>query len=69
VGHDVIEVVLGDESVVVEVGIPEHLVELLLSHILAELFGDLAEVIDGELFLELGSGVPACSCRRSGRSC
>jgi hypothetical protein len=51
VGHDVVEVVGSDEAVVVEVGLHEDLLDFLVSEVLAEVMGDLLELVDGEFAL------------------
>ena len=65
VSHNVVKVILSDESVVVEVGVAEHLVEFLLGDVFAEFLSDLAKVINGELSLALVDIIPGDSCRRS----
>ena len=54
VGHDVVEVVGSDEAVVVEVGLHEDLLDFLVSEVLAEVVGDLLELVDGEFALDYG---------------
>lgn len=49
--HDVVEVVDGNESIVVKVSSSEDGEELLLSDLLTEVFGDSLQFIDGKLFL------------------
>ena len=47
-GEDGVELLLGDESVVVGVGAVDELLQLLLGDVLAELLGDPAQVLDGD---------------------
>jgi hypothetical protein len=51
VGHDVIEVVAGDETVVVEVSFCEDGVDLFLGEVLSQIMGDLLELVGGDLAL------------------
>lgn len=44
--HDLVELVLGDQPVVVQVGPVDHLLHFLLAHGLAQLLGDLPQVLD-----------------------
>ena len=43
VGHDVVEIITGDKSIIVEVGFEEHVVELVFGEVLSQLLGDLLE--------------------------
>ena len=47
-GHDVVEVVHGDDLVVVGVGALDHLLELLVGHGLTKLAGNSAEILEGD---------------------
>ena len=51
VGHDVVEILDGDESVFVEVGFAEHVLVFLLSQVLAQVLADLLEFESCELSL------------------
>ena len=43
VGHDVVEIITGDKSIVIKVGFEEHVVELVFREILSQLLGNLLE--------------------------
>lgn len=43
VGHDVVKIFGCDESVLVEVGLAEHVQDFLLGHVLSQVLGDLLE--------------------------
>lgn len=47
-GENGVELLLRDESVLVEVGTPDQLFEFLIGHVLAELISDPPEVLDGD---------------------
>ncbi len=51
VGEDVVEVVAGDKSVVVEVGLHEDLLDLLVVEVFSEVLGNLLEFVGGDLSL------------------
>jgi hypothetical protein len=51
VGEDVVEVVGSHETVVVEVGLHEDLLDLLVVEVLSEVLGDLLELVGGDLSL------------------
>lgn len=51
VSHDVVEVVGGDETVVVQIGASEHSQELLFGDFLSEVLADPLQFVDGELLL------------------
>lgn len=51
VGHNVVEVFIGNESIIIEIGFGEHVLEFLITQILAEILGDLLEFVDCELAL------------------
>ena len=40
-GHDVVEVVLSNKSIVIKVGLLEDLLDFIVGEILAEILGDL----------------------------
>jgi hypothetical protein len=47
--HDVVEIVLGDKTVIVEVGTMEHRQKFLLIYLLSEILGDLSKFVNTEL--------------------
>ena len=53
VGHDVIEVILGDESIVVKVSLNEDFFNFFVSHVFSEILGNFFEVKGGEFSLRI----------------
>ncbi len=51
VGHDVVEVVGSDETIVVEVGLLEDLLDFLVGQVLSEVVGDFLELVDRQFAL------------------
>lgn len=51
VGEDVVEVVGSDESVVIEVGLHEDLLNLLVVEVFSEVLGNLLQLVGGDLAL------------------
>lgn len=51
VGHDVVKIFGSDEAVVVEVGALEHLLDLLVVEVLAQVLGHLLQLEGGEFAL------------------
>ena len=51
VGHDVIEVVTGDESIIIEVGFVEYVVPFVVTHVFTELLTDLLQLQSGDFSL------------------
>jgi len=51
VGHDVVEVISHNESVIIEVSLFEHVVDLFLGKVLAQVLGDFLELQSGDLAL------------------
>ena len=56
VGHDVVEVITGDEAVVIEIGLVEHVVPLVLSEVLAQFLADFLELVNSDLALRYING-------------
>jgi hypothetical protein len=48
-GHDIIEVIGRYESIVIQISLYEHLLQLLVSHVLADVLGYSLELQDGDL--------------------
>ena len=51
VGHDVVEVISHNETIVVEVSLFEHVVDLFFGKVLAQVLSDLLELQSGDLAL------------------
>merc|ERR1719379_2723281 len=51
--HDAHELLLVDGVVAVSVGLVDHLLDLLVGHVLTELLGDALEVLEGDLAIAL----------------
>ena len=50
-GHDVVEVVAGNETVLVEVSLAEHMVDLVLSQVLSQLLSNFLQLVSCYLTL------------------
>lgn len=50
-GHDVVKIFGSDETVLVEVGSLEHVLDFLVGHILSDVMGDLFQLEGGEFAL------------------
>ena len=48
---DVVEVISGNETIVIEIGFHEDLLDLLVVQVLAEVLGHLLELMGGDLAL------------------
>ena len=53
VSHDVVEVIGSDETVIIQVGLDEHVVQFLISQVFSQILGNFLQVIHGELALKL----------------
>jgi len=51
VGEDVVEIVSGDETIVIEVGLHEDLLDLLVVEVFSEVLSNLLELVGGDLAL------------------
>jgi hypothetical protein len=51
VGHDVVEVITSDESIIIEVSFEEHMVDLVFGKVLSQFLSDLLEFSGGDLSL------------------
>jgi hypothetical protein len=51
VGEDVVEVITGNKTVVIEVGLHEDLLNLLVVEVLSEVLGNFLEFVGGDLSL------------------
>ncbi len=60
VGHDVVEVFEGDETVVVEIGSFKHIFDFIVIDVFSNIFGDLFEFKAGEFTLRLMKKVRLC---------
>ena len=47
--HDTHELLFSDLAITVSVGFVDHLLNLVVSHVLAELFGDSLQILEGNL--------------------
>lgn len=52
-GHEVVEVFVGHKSVVVEVGLGEHVLDLVVGQILTQILSYFFQIVDCELSLRL----------------
>ena len=52
-GHDVVEVLEGDKSIVVKIGSLDHVLDVLVVDVLSNILGDLLELQAGEFTLKL----------------
>jgi len=48
VGHDVVEVFSSDESVIVQIGLGENVLDLIVSQVFSQILSDLLELEGGE---------------------
>ena len=51
VGHDVVEIVGGDKSIIIEISLEEHMVNLVFGQILSQFLSNLFELSGGDLAL------------------
>lgn len=51
-GHDIVEVLKGDETIVVKVGPVEDIIQLVVIKILSQLDGNLLQLVDGNFSLD-----------------
>ena len=51
VGHDVVKVVTGDESILIEVSFVEYVVPFVVTHVFSELLTDLLQLQSGDFSL------------------
>jgi hypothetical protein len=51
VGEDVVEVVSGDKTIVIEIGLNENLLDFFVVEVLAEVLGNLLQLVGGDLSL------------------
>jgi hypothetical protein len=51
VGEDVVEVISSDETIVIKVSLHENLLDFLVIQVLAEVLGNLLELMGGDLSL------------------
>jgi len=51
VGHDVVEILSSDESIIIEVSFEEHVVQLFVREVFSELFGNFLELQSCDLAL------------------
>jgi len=51
VGHDVVKVITGDETIVIEISLVEHVVPFVLGEILAQFLSNFLEFVNGDLAL------------------
>lgn len=50
-GEDVVEIVRVNESIIIEIGLHEHLVKILIIKVLSQIFGDLLKLQNSDLSL------------------
>ena len=50
-GHDVVEVITGDETIIIEIGLVEHIVPFVFGEVLAQFVTDFLEFVDSDLAL------------------
>ena len=50
-GHDVVEIVRCDESIIIEISLEEHMVNLVFGQILSQFLSNLFELSGGDLAL------------------
>ena len=48
VSHDIVEIVSGDESIIVQIGFGEDVLDFLISQVFSQILGDLFEFEGGE---------------------
>ena len=51
VGHDVVEVIGGDKSIIIEISLVEYVVPLVIAHVLSQLLADLLQLVGGDFSL------------------
>ena len=51
VGQDVVEVIGGNETIVIKIGLDENLFDFLIVQILSKILGDLLQLVGGDLSL------------------
>lgn len=50
-GHDVVEIVRGDKSIIIKISLEEHVVDLVFSQVFSQFLGDLLEFSGGDFAL------------------
>ena len=53
VGHDVVEVISGYESIIVQISLGENVLNFIISQVLSQFLGDLLQLQSGESTLKL----------------
>lgn len=53
VGHDVVEIVSSDESIIVQISLGEDVLNFIISQVLSQFLGDLLQLQSGESTLKL----------------
>ena len=48
-GHDIVEIIRGDESIVIEIGLREHFLQLFIGHVLPEILSNPFQLENGYL--------------------
>jgi molybdopterin-binding protein len=52
VGHDVVEIVSGDESIIIQIGLGEDVLNFIISQVLSQFSSDLLQLQSGESTLK-----------------
>lgn len=50
-GQDVVEVISGNETIVIKIGLDKNLLDFLIVQILSKILGDLLQLVGGDLSL------------------
>jgi len=51
--HDVVEVIRGNETILIEIGFAENVIDFIFSQVLSQFLGDFLQLVDGDLALSL----------------
>jgi hypothetical protein len=51
--HDVVEVIRCNKTILIEICLAENVIELIISQILTQFFGDFLQLVDGDFALSL----------------
>ncbi len=52
VGHDVVEIVSGNESIIIQIGLGENVLNFIISQVLSQFSSDLLQLQSGESTLK-----------------